>query len=220
MHRRSILIIVQRDATQSNLFIILQVHCTCFGCQLHPSSGVHKTVTTASGTGHIFLCSYLPPTWPSSLGYFRERGQPRSATLEGPVPEAVVTVLCAPDGVCGWHPKHVVQWTFRIINRLLCVASRWTIININLPMFWRNLVFHILEGGLRGSFQTFVNIYLIIRLYDTPFFFTVNKTTETKVEVLLLCSALLIDGLFIAAVVVASRMFCTVCGSHLATMEH
>jgi len=32
-----------------------------------PSSGVHKTVTTASSTGHIFLCSYLPPTWPSSI---------------------------------------------------------------------------------------------------------------------------------------------------------
>ena len=49
-----ILITVQRDATQSSLFIILQVHSTCFGCQPHPSSGVHKTVTTASGTGHIF----------------------------------------------------------------------------------------------------------------------------------------------------------------------
>jgi len=48
----SILIIVQRDATQSGLFIILQVHSTCFGCQPHPSSGVHKTVTTATGTGH------------------------------------------------------------------------------------------------------------------------------------------------------------------------
>ena len=43
-------ITVQRDATQSSLFIILPVHSTCFGCQPHPSSGVHKTVTTASGT--------------------------------------------------------------------------------------------------------------------------------------------------------------------------
>ena len=34
-------------------FIILQDHSTCFGCRPHPSSGVHKTVTTASGTGHI-----------------------------------------------------------------------------------------------------------------------------------------------------------------------
>jgi len=57
VHRWSILIIVQRDATQSSLFIIMQVHSTCFGCQPHPSSGVHKTVTTASGTGHIFCAA-------------------------------------------------------------------------------------------------------------------------------------------------------------------
>ena len=57
VHRGSILIIVQRDAAQSSLFIILQVYSTCFGCQPHPSSGVHKTVTTASGTGHIFCAA-------------------------------------------------------------------------------------------------------------------------------------------------------------------
>jgi len=79
------LIIVQRDATQSSLFIILQVHCTCFGCQPHPSSGVHKTVTTAPGTGHMFCAA-------TSL----QCGQASLATLEGgscTVPEAVVTVL-------------------------------------------------------------------------------------------------------------------------------
>ena len=64
-------IIVQRNATQSSLFIILQVHFTCFGCQPHPSSGVHKTVTIASGTGHIFCAA-------SSL----RRGQVSLATLE------------------------------------------------------------------------------------------------------------------------------------------
>jgi len=42
------LITVQQDATQSSLFIILQVHCTCFSRQPHPSSGIHKTLTTAS----------------------------------------------------------------------------------------------------------------------------------------------------------------------------
>jgi len=46
-----------------------------------------------------------------------------------PVPEAVVTVLCSPDDGCSWHPKHV-EWTCRITNRLLCVASPWKIINI------------------------------------------------------------------------------------------
>ena len=50
VHRQSILITVQRDASQSSLFIIPKVHSTCFGCQPHPSSAVHKTVTTASGT--------------------------------------------------------------------------------------------------------------------------------------------------------------------------
>ena len=48
---------VQQDATQSSLFIILQVHSTFIGCQPHPSSGVHKTITTASGTGHIFCAA-------------------------------------------------------------------------------------------------------------------------------------------------------------------
>ena len=67
---RCLLIIVQRDATQSSLFIILQVHSTCFRCQPHPSPGVHETVTTASATGH---------TGHTSL----QRGQASLATLEG-----------------------------------------------------------------------------------------------------------------------------------------
>ena len=67
-----LLIIVQQDATQSSLFIILQVHSTCFGCQPHLSSGVHKTVNTASGTGHIFCVA-------TSL----QRCQTSLVTLEG-----------------------------------------------------------------------------------------------------------------------------------------
>ena len=85
------LIIVERVAIPSSLFIILQVHSTCFGCQPHPSSGVHIIVTAASGTGHVFV--RLPP---SNVAKF--------ATLEGgscTVPEAVVTVLCTPVDGCG-----------------------------------------------------------------------------------------------------------------------
>ena len=87
------LIIVQRDATQNNLFIILQVHSTCFGCQPHPSSGEHKIVTTASGTGHIFV--QITPSNVAKLAWppWRE--------------VAVVTVLCTPDDGCDCHPKHV-----------------------------------------------------------------------------------------------------------------
>jgi len=29
-----------------------QIHSTSFGCPAHTSSGVHKTVTAAPGTGH------------------------------------------------------------------------------------------------------------------------------------------------------------------------
>jgi len=68
-----------------------------------------------------FLGSFLPPPWPS-LG-----------TLVGgscTVQKTVITVLFTPDNECGWHPKHV-QWTCRTINRLFCVASRWTVIDID-----------------------------------------------------------------------------------------
>ena len=73
-----------------------------------------------------FLRSYLPLTWPA---------WPRWREAAAPVPEAVVTVLCAPDDGCGWHPKHV-EWTCRIINGLLCVASRWTVIKIDRCYFF------------------------------------------------------------------------------------
>jgi len=51
---------------QSGLFIILQVHSTCFGCQPRPSSGEHKTVTTASGTVQ------LPPSNVAAWPHWRE----------------------------------------------------------------------------------------------------------------------------------------------------
>jgi len=121
VHRCSISIIVQRDATHSSLFIILQVHSTFFRCQPHPSSGVHKTVTTASGTVQLPLSNMAKLVWP--------RWREVAAQKIWPVPEAVVTVFCTHDDGCGWHPKHV-EWTCRIINRLLCVSTSWTIINM------------------------------------------------------------------------------------------
>jgi len=89
--QKPILITVQRDATQRSLFIVLQVHSTCFGCQTRPSTGVHKTVTAASGIGHIFYAA-------TSI----QDGQawPRWRELAA-VPEDVVTVLCTPDDGCG-----------------------------------------------------------------------------------------------------------------------
>ena len=112
------LIIVRRDTTQSSLFIILQVLRACFGCRPHPSSKVHKSVTTASGTAASSLQD----------GQAWSRWREVSAQNIRQLPETVVTVLCT-DDECGWHPKHAER-TCRIINRLLCAASCWTIINI------------------------------------------------------------------------------------------
>jgi len=42
---------------------LLQYYSTCFGCPSHPSSAVQKTITEASGTGHItYPGNNLPPT--------------------------------------------------------------------------------------------------------------------------------------------------------------
>ena len=44
----------QRDAALSSLvYYLLRDHSTCFGCCLHPSSGVYKTVVTTTGTSHV-----------------------------------------------------------------------------------------------------------------------------------------------------------------------
>ena len=43
-----------------------QNYSTCFGCLSHPSSGVHKILTAASGTGHItYQGNDLLPVWPN-----------------------------------------------------------------------------------------------------------------------------------------------------------
>jgi len=39
---------------------LLQNYSTCFGCPSHLSSGVHKTLTATSGTGHnIWATTFL-----------------------------------------------------------------------------------------------------------------------------------------------------------------
>jgi len=76
---------------------LLQNYSTCFRCLSHSSSGVHQTVTAASGTGHSVRSTT-----------FLQRGQrPLVALTLWPVPEAAVTVWCTPDDGCVRHSKHV-----------------------------------------------------------------------------------------------------------------
>ena len=49
---------IQQDATVCR-YLLLQNYSTCFGYPSHPSSEVHRTVTAASGTGHIWATSFL-----------------------------------------------------------------------------------------------------------------------------------------------------------------
>ena len=48
---------------------LLQNYSTCFGCPSQPSSGIHKTVTAASGTGHSICATtflqrgLIKPRW-------------------------------------------------------------------------------------------------------------------------------------------------------------
>ena len=76
---------------------LLQNYSTCFGCPSHPSSGVHKTVTAASGTDNI--------TYPGNNLHAGGRLLP--GYVIRPVTESAVTVLCTPDDGCDGHPIHV-----------------------------------------------------------------------------------------------------------------
>jgi hypothetical protein len=105
-------IYIQQDATLHSLFI--SGNCsTCFGWYLHPSSGAHTTVSTASGICHTVTATCRSAA-ASSIGVTN-------------------TIVCTPDDGWRYHPKHVEQ--FPDINKLCKVASCWIYIGIysNIP---------------------------------------------------------------------------------------
>ena len=74
---------------------LLQSYSTLFRVSQHPSSGVQKTVTAASGTGHntgAAICL--------QHGLIRPRRREVAAPVLWPVPEAAVTVFSTPDDGC------------------------------------------------------------------------------------------------------------------------
>jgi len=95
VHHNSVLIKIQQDATvRGYLFTAKSLHI--FWVSSLPSSGVLKTVTAASGTGHntgaatSLQCGLIGPRW-------REVAVP----ILWPVPEAAVTVFSTPDDGSG-----------------------------------------------------------------------------------------------------------------------
>ena len=120
-----------RDATISNLyFILLQDHSTWFGCHLHPSSGVHKTVVTATGTSHMFV--HLPHSTMAKLGLIWRCWSEVAAWTYDLYQWLWTTVLCTPEDGCARHLKHLEWYCSKIEYRLHIVASHWTFINIDL----------------------------------------------------------------------------------------
>ena len=124
---------IQQDATLHSLFI--HGNCsTCFGWYFHPSSGAHTTVSTASGICH---------------------------TVTAILPDAVDTVVCAPDDGWKYHSKHVEQ--FPNINKLCNVASCWIYAYIGILLV-AHPVLHI--SRIRVKLTFIHNNRKIIALYN------------------------------------------------------
>ena len=119
----------QQDATVCGYLFTAKSLSTCFGCPSHPSSGLHKIVTAASGTGHItYLCNNLPPRWPNQdTVLIWPRWRKAVAQIVWLVPEAAVTGLYSLDDVCDGHPKHV-ESNFAVNKYLHTVASCWILL--------------------------------------------------------------------------------------------
>jgi len=96
-------IIVHQDPTIYSLFI--SVNCsTCFGWYLHPSSGAHVTVSTASGISKTIIETGCEHDWTGTLV---QSCSQQVAVMVLLMPDAVVTVTRAPDDGWRYHPKHV-----------------------------------------------------------------------------------------------------------------
>ena len=109
---------IQKDATLRSLFISRNC-CTCFGWYLHLSSGAHTTVSTASGTVKPLL---LPVAIMEELELLSNSSTIATGSSNGlTVPDAVDTVVCAPDDGWRYHLKHVEQ--FPEINKMCNIAS-------------------------------------------------------------------------------------------------
>jgi hypothetical protein len=71
---------------------------------------------------------YLPLSWKSWNRFECAVGGVRIAVTVWQIPDAVDTVVCAPDDGWKYHPEHVEQ--FPDINKLYNVASCWIYIGI------------------------------------------------------------------------------------------
>jgi len=87
-------ILISSELQHAGVYL-LQNYSTSFGCLSHTSSGVHQSVTAASGTGHSFRATtfcqrdLIRPLWRKVV-----------ALTLWLVPEDAVTLWCTPDDGC------------------------------------------------------------------------------------------------------------------------
>jgi len=102
---------------QMQVFIYCKITLHVSGCLTYPSSGVHQTVTAASGTGHItYQGNDILRVWPN-LGHASRRSLPWYVIW--PVPEFTITVWCTPDDGCDRHPS-TCRVILQQINTCIC----------------------------------------------------------------------------------------------------
>jgi len=102
------LIKIQVDATVGSLIYFTAKSLYMFRVSQHPSSGVLKTVTAASGTGrNIGTATSLQRDQIGTGVPIWSRWREVAVPILRPVPEAAVTVFSTPDDGCGGYPKHV-----------------------------------------------------------------------------------------------------------------
>jgi len=99
-----------------------QNYSTCFGCLSHPSSGVHQTVSAASGKSHSVRATtfrqrgLIRPRWRWRGGVWTAVSipprQPTVANTVRPVPDVVFTVW-----MCSWWLMRVSSETCRAVRR-------------------------------------------------------------------------------------------------------
>ena len=111
----------------------MQNHSTCFGCHSTPPSGVLKTVTAASGTGHnIGTATSL------QRGPIGPRWREVALPISWPVPGAAVTLFSTPDDGVLWHPKHV-EWFYILLHLFgFLLILNYDARNHELKICWTN----------------------------------------------------------------------------------
>ena len=122
VHLNPMLIKIQPDATVCR-YVFTAKSLYMFRVSQHPSSGVLKTVTAASGTDHN-----TGTATSFQRGMIRSRWRELAVPVLWPVPEAAVTVFSTlDDGCCDTRN----MWSDFAVNKYLhTVASGWIFINI------------------------------------------------------------------------------------------